>query len=153
MTNDLDPVRRLRVMAAATPGCVMLERFIPMPFDAVWAVAADLEGELPRYQPYVRTLTVTPGDGDRLRAVALGAGGLRARFDAVLRPGWCWMQSRYVVFGLAAVPVEGGTLVARAGSTRRRGLRRLLAPLLRRAFTAELDRFEARVRRTRRSTT
>ncbi|MEV4166243.1 hypothetical protein [Nonomuraea dietziae] len=146
VNDDLDPVRRLRVMAAATPGCVVVERVIAAPFEEVWAVAADLEGELPRYQPSVKTLRVTPGEGDRLEAVALGRAGLCASFAAVLRPGWCWMQSRTSVFGLAAVPVEGGTLLGRAGATRRRGLRMLAAPLLRRAFAAELDRFESRVR-------
>ncbi|GAA4225739.1 hypothetical protein FHR32_002287 [Streptosporangium album] len=144
--SDLDPVRRLRVMAGATPGCVLLERVIPAPFDTVWAVVADLERELPRYQPHVRTLRVTPGRGDRLDVLALGRAGLCARFDAVLRPGWCWMQSHHIVFGLAAVPVPGGTLLARAGATRRPGLRRLLMPLLRRDFGRELDRFESRVR-------
>jgi hypothetical protein len=143
--SELDAVRRLRVMAAATPGCVLLERVIPAPFEAVWAVAADLEGELPRYQPFVRTLQVAQGEGDRLQALALGRLPLRARFDAVLRPGWCWMQSRNIVFGLAAVPVAGGTLLARAGATRRPGLKRLLRPALRRAFEQELDRFESRV--------
>ncbi|WP_433246523.1 hypothetical protein ACQPYK_45395 [Streptosporangium sp. CA-135522] len=143
---DLDPVRRLRVMAAATPGCVLLERVIAAPFDTVWAVVADLERELPRYQPHVHTLRVTPGQGDRLDVLALGRAGLCARFDAVLRPGWCWMQSHRVVFGLAAIPVPGGTLLARAGATRRPGLRKLAMPLLRHGFERELDRFEARVR-------
>jgi hypothetical protein len=143
---EIDPVRRLRIMAAATPGCVLLERVIPAPMDAVWAVAADLEHELPRYQPHVRTLRVTPGEGDRLEALALGRAGLRARFDAVLRPGWCWMQSRHITFGLAAAPVSGGgTLLGRAGSSRRPGMNKLLMPVLRRSFNKELDRFEARV--------
>ncbi|WP_214415203.1 SRPBCC family protein [Sphaerisporangium fuscum] len=146
----LDPVRRLRVMAAATPGCVLLERFVAAPFDVVWAVAADLENELPRYQPFVRTVRVTPRGEDRLDVRALGNARLSADFDAVLRSGWCWMQSRHITFGLAATPVPGGTLVGRAGSTRRRPLRRLAVPVLRRAFARELDRFEARVQARRR---
>ncbi|GAA5771507.1 hypothetical protein Aros01_08046 [Streptosporangium roseum] len=146
MSTDLDPVRRLRVMAAATPGGVLLERVIPLPFATVWAVLEDLEGELPRYQPYVRILRVTPGEGDRLRALALGRAGLRGDFDGVQRSGWCWMQSRYITFGLAAVEVPGGTLVGRAGSSRRPLLRALLAPLLRRAFARELDVIETRAR-------
>ncbi|MGW5681573.1 hypothetical protein [Nonomuraea sp. NPDC003754] len=136
-------------MAAATPGCVLLERVIPAPFEVVWAVAADLEDELPRYQPVVRRFRVAPGDGDRLPAMAYGWLPIRERFDAVLRPGWCWMQSRSVTFGLAAVPVSGGTLLARAGSTRRPGLKRVLMPILRSALEKELDRFEARVDRRR----
>jgi hypothetical protein len=141
---ELDPVRRLRVLAAAIPGCVLLERVVPAPFEAVWAVAADLERELPRYQPHVRAFRITRVEGDRLQGLASGYGGLRARFDAVLRPGWCWMQSRFLLFGLAAVPVPGGTLLARAGSSRAPGTA-LLRPLRARGLARELDRLEQRV--------
>lgn len=143
--TDLDPVRKMRVMAAATPGSALVERVIPAPFDAVWAVIADLEGEMPHYQPAVKRVQVDEGDGDRLRVIAYGrAAWLSADFEAVLRPGWCWMQSRNVTFGLAAVPVSGGTLVARAGSSRRPLVGRLAAPLLRLGFAGELARLERR---------
>jgi hypothetical protein len=56
------------------------------------------------------------------------------------------MQSTNITFGLAAVSVPGGTLLGRAGSSRRRGVGRLAAPLLRGGFRQELTRVEARVK-------
>jgi hypothetical protein len=141
---ELDPVRRLRILSAAVPGSVLVERIIPAPFETVWAVAADLEQELPRYQPHVRAFRITRIEGDRLQGLASGYAGLRARFDAVLRPGWCWMQSRFLLFGVAAVPVPGGTLLARAGGSRVPGAA-LLQPLRARGLARELDRLQQRV--------
>ncbi|MGI8721844.1 MAG: hypothetical protein ACR2JG_06410 [Geodermatophilaceae bacterium] len=44
-----DPVRRLRVIAAATPGASIREVVVGAPVEEVWAVAADLERELPHW--------------------------------------------------------------------------------------------------------
>ncbi len=113
---ELDPVRRLRVIAAATPGAIYAEEHIPAPFDAVWAVVSDLEAEVPRIITDVATFTVTASDpGFYFEARARSRLGLRARFDVVLRPGWCLMQSRFLVFGMAAVPEAGGTRFAGTG--------------------------------------
>src|SRR5262249_24393092 len=101
---DLDAIRRLRALAAAVPGAFVAETVIDAPFDQVWAVAADLEHELPAYLPDVRSLTVTGRDGQRLQARARGYAGLRARFDILLRPGWCVMRSRFLLGCMAAVP-------------------------------------------------
>ena len=101
---ELDTIRRLRALAAAVPGTIVAETTLDAPFDQVWAVAADLEHELPTYLPDVRSFTITRRDGERLQAHARGYAGLRARFDIVLRPGWCVMRSRFLLGGLAAVP-------------------------------------------------
>ena len=101
--GELDAIRRLRVLAAAVPGAAVAETTIDAPFERVWAVAADLENELPAYLPDVRSLRVTRADGERLEAHARGYAGLRARFDIVLRPGWCVMRSRFLLGGMAAV--------------------------------------------------
>lgn len=37
---ELDPVRRMRVLAAATPGVAYAEKLIPAPFSAVWEAPA-----------------------------------------------------------------------------------------------------------------
>ncbi|HEY7048396.1 MAG TPA: hypothetical protein VH373_14350 [Jatrophihabitantaceae bacterium] len=100
---DLDAVRRLHVLAAAVPGAVTAEALLPAPFDQVWAVAADLEGELPQYLPDVRSLRLTRVAGEQLEADARGYAGLRAHFDIVLRPGWCVMRSRFLLGAMAAV--------------------------------------------------
>ena len=62
----LDPVRRLRALAAGTPGGVVAEGIIPAPFEAVWEIASDLENEVPRSEWHVRSLRITSREGDRL---------------------------------------------------------------------------------------
>lgn len=133
----LDPIRRLQVIAATTPGVIYAEQHIPAPFDVVWAVASDLEAELPRIVTDVAAFQVTASAGDRLQARARSRLGLRARFDVVLRPGWCLMQSRFLIFGMAAVPEAGGTRFAGLGALRLPGAR-LLGPVNRRLLTGTL---------------
>jgi hypothetical protein len=127
---DLDPVRRLRVIAAATPGAGYAEEVIAAPFGAVWELASDLEHSLPELLTDVRSFTIIPGQPERFQALARGRLGQRARFDVVLRPGWCLMQSRFVIGGMAAVPEAGGTRCAFLGGLRLPGLK-LADPLVR----------------------
>lgn len=149
---EFDSVRRLRVIAATTPGISIRETVIAAPLEAVWAVAADLEGELPHWLfPDIRSITVTPlRDGDRLVARALGHSGLRARFDVVVRPGWCLMQSRFILGGMAATEEDGATRFALLGGFR--GPLRPFAPATRsiaagissRALTRLIQRIQLR---------
>lgn len=134
---ELDPVRRLRVIAATTPGALYAEQHIPAPFDAVWAVASDLQAEVPRLVTDVAAFQITASTGDRLTARARSRSGLRARFDIVLQPGWCLMQSRFLVFGMAALPEAGGTRFAGFGALRIPGAA-LLAPASRRLLASRL---------------
>jgi len=127
---ELDPVRRMRVVAASTPGVGYAEKLIPAPFDAVWDTASDLERELPRLLTDVRSFEITSARGERMTARARGSLGQRARFDVVLRPGWCVMQSRFLIGGMAAAPEGDGTRFAFLGGFRLPGLR-LIDPLLR----------------------
>ncbi len=128
---DFDPIRRLRVMAATTPGATLQETVVMAPLEEVWAVAEDLEVELPRWLfPDIRSVTVTAtADRDRFVARALGHSGLRARFEVVLRPGWCLMQSRFLLGGMAAVDEDGATRFALLSGLR--GPVRLVAPAAR----------------------
>ena len=135
----LDSVRRLQVIAATIPGVIYAEQHIPAPFAQVWAVASDLENQLPRIVTDVRTFEITASAGDRLQARARSRLGLRARFDVVLRPGWCLMQSRFLIFGMAAVPDDDGTRFAGLAALRVPGAR-LLAPLNRLLLTRQLGR-------------
>lgn len=134
---ELDPVRRLHALAAALPGAAVAETTLAARFDTVWAVAADLEHELPRYLPDVRSFTITRDDSDQLEAHARGYGGLRARFDIILRPGWCVMRSRFLLGGMAAVPVGDHTRFAFLAGGRVPG-QRVAAPVL-----CVLDRWAA----------
>jgi hypothetical protein len=145
---ELDPVRRLTVLAAAIPGARVAERVVAAPFEEVWAVMSDLEGELGHFQPDLRHLRITRGDGERLEVLARSRWGMRARFDVLLRPGWCWMQSRFLLVGMAAQPDPAGTLVALTGGIRVPG-RAALVPVLvglanRRAADRLADRVTAR---------
>lgn len=117
--HAIDPVARLRVMAAGVPGARVVERVLPAPPEAVWAVMSDLEGEFGRFQPDMRSVRVLRVTGDRVEALARSKYGLRAHFRGVLRPGWCWLQSRFLVIGMAAAPEPGGgTRVALTGGVR-----------------------------------
>jgi hypothetical protein len=147
---ELDPVRRLTVMAAAIPGARVASRIVPAPFEDVWAVMGDLEGELGRFQPDLHRLRVTRDDGERLEAVARGRFGLRARFDVLRRPGWCWMQSRFLLIGMAARPDPDGTLVALTGGVRVPGRAALVPVLVGPANRRAADRLAARVTAARR---
>ncbi|MEP7025340.1 MAG: hypothetical protein ABJB47_16400, partial [Actinomycetota bacterium] len=110
------------VLAAATPGVVYAEDVVDAGFADVWAVISDLEHELPGLITDLRSFTITSAAGDRLEAHARGRLGQRARFDVVLRPGWCVMQSRFLTGGLAAAPDGRGTRVAFFGGLRLPGI-------------------------------
>ncbi|WP_251071345.1 hypothetical protein [Streptomyces sp. ISL-43] len=117
--NAVDPVARLRIMAAGVPGARVVERVLPAPLEAVWAVMSDLEGEFGHFQPDMRTVRVLRVTGDRVEALARSKYGPRAHFRGVLRPGWCWLQSRFLIIGMAAAPEPGGgTRVALTGGVR-----------------------------------
>ena len=128
---ELDPVRRMRIIATATPGVAYAEKLIPAPFSAVWEAASDLENELPRMITDLRSFEITSTRGERITANARGRFGQRARFDVVLRPGWCLMQSQFLVGGMAADLGKsvGGSV---GGSIGRALVRGALGGLLRR---------------------
>ncbi|MCX5377365.1 hypothetical protein [Streptomyces sp. NBC_00091] len=130
---ELDAVRRLRVIARTTPAASFAEHLVPAPFDRVWALASDLENQLPRLITDISAFTVTSAAGERMQARARSPLGMRARFDIVLRPGWCLMQSRFVLGGMAAVPEGDATRFAFFGALRIPGIRLIdhaLTPLI-----------------------
>ena len=130
--TELDPVRRMRVLAAAIPGVAYAEKLIPAPFSAVWDAASDLEHQLPRMITDLRSFEITSARAERITARARGRLGQRASFDVVLRPGWCVMQSRFLIGGMAAAPEGESTRFAFLGGLRLPGIR-LLDPVLRAA--------------------
>ena len=92
-----------------------------------WPVA---ELDPVRRMRVLRSFEIISTRGDQLTARARGRLGQRARFDVVLRPGWCVMQSRFLIGGMAAVPEAGGTRFAFLGGLRLPGMR-LIDPVLR----------------------
>lgn len=146
---ELDPVRRLRIMASATQA-VFADAVTQHSPALVWSVLSDLEGELPRLIPDIRTARIraeAPGemvrnrsstsiDGgtaipaeraaagmaqQQLEVLALGYLGQRACFHIALEPGWCWMQSRFLLCGFAMTEEEGQTRYAFLGGFRAAG--------------------------------
>ena len=124
-TVDLDHVRRMRVLAASIPGVLYAEDHIDVPFERVWDYVRDVETSIPALITDVRSFRVvgrtdsapTAGE-ERLEARAVGLLGNRGAFDVILEPGWCLMQSRLVLGGLAAVPEGEGTRFAACGGLR-----------------------------------
>jgi hypothetical protein len=128
---EIDAVQRLRVMATATDAPMYVEEVIDAPFDAVWPVASDLEGELPKMVRAMRSFTILDRKADTMTARAVSKVGHSADFDVVLRPGWCLMQSKYVIGGMAAVPEGDRTRFAVLGASRMvtgAGPRRMFSP-------------------------
>ncbi|MBD0672278.1 hypothetical protein [Streptomyces sp. CBMA156] len=151
-TVELDPVRRLRVLAAAGAGRPLFaERRLAAGFDAVWSVASDLSGELPGLISGLRSFEVGPaadGRDGRLDGLAVSAVGHRERFEIVLRSGWCLMQSRVLLGGMAAAPEGDGTRFALLAGLRVPGagpVQQLLGGLTERRGEVLLDRLERRV--------
>ncbi len=136
-------MQRLRVLAAPITGAVVTERVLNAPIERVWALLSDLEGAFGHLQPDMRNLRITQRSGDRLEARAHSRYGMRARFDGVLRPGWCLLQSRFLIIGMAAAPEPGGgTRVALTGGTRIPGKAMLFPIGVRREARRSLDRLE-----------
>jgi hypothetical protein len=109
---ELDPIARLRVLAAGLPGAVVSQRQIPVPFAAVWQVIENLEHATPRYEPEVAQVRITARHGEQLRLLVGYTDGRTEAMDAKLRPGWCLMQSATAVVAFAARPSGDGTLLA-----------------------------------------
>jgi hypothetical protein len=146
---ELDPIRSLKVMATTIPGAVLSEIVVPAPFDRTWAAAADLETALPLMIRDFRSVHVTQDETERIRVEVRGRLGQRARFDVVLRPGWCWMQSRLWVGGIAARPESAGTRIGFLGGLRVPGaglMVRGLRPTAQRLSRAALHRLAEKIK-------
>ena len=103
-TVELDPVSRMRILAAGLPHVAIDETVFDVSFERLWSFIADLEANVPRFETAVRRLHIAHRDGDRLRLETRTPMGLRVDFDCVLRPGWCVMSSSRGQVGMAARP-------------------------------------------------
>ncbi|MEU6418071.1 hypothetical protein ACWDSD_28725 [Streptomyces spiralis] len=117
-TTDLDPVRRLHALAAGVRGAQVTEAYLDAPFERVWSLLGDLEGGFGQVVTDMRRLRVVRRQGERVEALARSRYGMRARLRGVQRPGWCWLQSRFLLIGVAATPEGLGTRVAFTGGVR-----------------------------------
>jgi hypothetical protein len=138
----LDPVARLRALAAALPWVSYEEAVIAAPFERVWCYIADMERGVPQFEANVRRLEIVAREGDQLVLRSWARAGLSMRLDAVLRPGWCVMRGALGEIGMAAAPVgPAATRFAHFEGSRRLG--RIARPLFRRFVRRDLARLAA----------
>ena len=138
--SELDPIRQLRVLADVLPGVGFVERVLPAPFASLWRQIEDMETTVPTFDPLVKSLRIVRRDGDRLvvHGRAPWVPGV-TRFDVELRPGWCLMQSRFYVVGMAARPEGDGTRYAQIEGLPWRWTPRAVRPVMRRLVQIDIE--------------
>ena len=145
----LDPIRRLRVLAANIPGAAVTEDVLDAPYEAVWETVRDIEHlggiEVLIADPRIRSRRPDPDTGGERIQIEYKARpfGPREITDVDLRDGWCLMQSPRAIAVMAAVPEGERTRFAHLEAARFPG-RRLFGPLLwlKMVLARELRRFE-----------
>jgi hypothetical protein len=105
----LDPVQRLRVLAAALPYVAFEEAVVDAPVERVWDFWGDLERSTPLIELGVSTVRIVHRDGDRLDLAVRNVLGGKMAMQAELRFGWCVMQSRNTQIGMAAAAEADGS--------------------------------------------
>jgi hypothetical protein len=102
---EIDPVMRMRALAAGLPHVAADEAVFDRSFERVWSFLTDFEVTTPLFEGVVGRARILERRGERLtietQSPLLGPW---TRFDVVLRPGWCLMQSRLGQVGMAARP-------------------------------------------------
>jgi len=143
---ELTDVERFRALAAGVPGAAVTERVLPQEPEQVKALLSDLD-VFAQDQADLISATLLERDGDQVVVLAKGARGQRARLQGQLRPGWCWLQSRFLIIGMAvAAEPGGGTRVALTGGIRVPG-RAAIVPIRVRAESSKtMDRVEQLLR-------
>jgi hypothetical protein len=140
----IDPIERLHLIAAGLPGAAVLERVLDAPFADVWATATDFEGALSGFEVSVGRARVVARDGEHVTLESrLPVLRTRQRVDIHVRDGWCLMQGRGFVAGMAARPEGERTRFAHLEAARIPGAA-LTRPLMRAkmVLTRELPRIE-----------
>jgi hypothetical protein len=98
----LDPIARLRAIAAGLPEAGFIEAVLDAPYASVWGVASDLERGVPKYESAVRAVEILERRGERLKITVQTSDGTRLPMEVILRDGYCLMQSGPVAIGMAA---------------------------------------------------
>jgi hypothetical protein len=105
---ELDPVARLRALAASMPWASFGECVIEAPFARVWSYIEDMERGVPQFERNVKRIEILAREGERLVLRSSSPLGVAMQLDAVLRPGWCVMRGAFGEIGMAATPVGPG---------------------------------------------
>ncbi|HEY4570521.1 MAG TPA: hypothetical protein VIH10_13685 [Kribbella sp.] len=139
---EVTDVERFRALAAGVPGATVTERVFPAAPERVKELLTDLD-VFAEIQADLVSVTLLQRDGDRIVVLAKGARGQRARLAGQFRPGWCWLQSRFLIIGMAvAAEPGGGTRVALTGGIRVPGRAAIVPLRVRRESAKTLDRLE-----------
>jgi hypothetical protein len=139
---ELTEVERFRALAAGVPGAAVTERVLAAAPERVMDLLADLD-VFATIQADLVSATLLERDGDRVVVLARGKRGQRARLVGQLRPGWCWLQSRFLIIGMAiAAEPGGGTRVALTGGIRVPGRAAIVPLRVRQESARTMDRLE-----------
>ncbi|QNE17708.1 hypothetical protein F1D05_07055 [Kribbella qitaiheensis] len=142
-TAELDTVRRLRVLAAGIPGAAVTERVFDVPLSQVWDFMWGDGRDFAVFQTDMTSIDWMERNEDQLRMLVRSRWGMRAYLQGTFRFGWCWLQSRFLLIGMAAAPEPGGgTRVALTGGVRIPGRAALVPIGVRRESTKSLNRLE-----------
>lgn len=139
---QLDPVEKMRILAAGLPHVAIAETVFETDFDRFWDFIANLEHSTPLYEGAVSRLRVLDRDEDRLRIESSLIPGLWTESKMVLRRGWCLMSSRWGNVGMAA-RAEGPGRTRFVHFEGVQHFRRLLRPLLRRNIEGDFKRLRS----------
>lgn len=141
--SPVDSVRRLRALAAGVPGAYVTERVVAAPYETVWDRLVDFEGAFTQIQPDMARVRVVSHRDDHIELRARSRYGMRAHLRGAIRPGWCWLQSRFLVVGMAAAhESDTETRVALTGGIRVPGRAAIVPIGVRRESRESLDRLE-----------
>jgi hypothetical protein len=141
-TTELTEVERFRALAAGIPGATVTERVLAAPVERVRDLLTNLD-TFAEIQADLTSAELVRRDGDHVVVLARGRRGQRARLQGQLRPGWCWLQSRFLIIGMAAAEEPGGgTRVALTGGIRVPGRAAIVPLRVRRESAKTLQRLE-----------
>ena len=136
----LNPVQRLRILAAGLPYVALAESVIEAPIERVWALTGDLVNGSPQFELVVRSARIVREEGERLKVAVQTAFGFRIDYDVELRFGFCLMQSRYSQIGMAAIEERAGRTTRFAHFEGSRLLGRFAKPLFRWNIAGDMKR-------------
>jgi hypothetical protein len=148
-TAEVDQITRLRALAAGVSGATVTERTVEADLAAVWALVSDFEGTFGLIEPDMRQVRVTMREGDRIELEARSRWGFRAHLVGLHRPGWFWVQSRFLLIGIAAAAQpDGRTRVALTGGVRVPGRAAIVPIGVQYSARTALDRLEGQLARS-----
>ena len=143
----LNDVQRLRVIAAGLPGVGYAEGIVDASIERVWGLAGDLVHGTPQIELSVRSSEILESNGDHLVVRAQTYLGMPINFNVELRFGWCLMQSRNALVGMAAIEEEPGHSTRFAHFEGVNSWGRILAPFFRWNVMGDIKRISRILRR------